>query len=144
MASVFAGAKLYKNGGDGKVLDASVLEGKTLGLYFSAHWCPPCRNFTPLLKDFHAELEDDGEFEIVFVSFDRNETDLNNYLKEAHGNWYYLALGDELIQSLSAKYEVSGIPALIILKPNGELVTKNGRADVQAKPPPQALKAWTA
>lgn len=55
---------------------------------------------------------------------------------------------------------MSGIPALIIVKPNGDLVTKNGRADVQvygslwdlliillsfqAKPPAQALKAWTA
>lgn len=30
------------------------------------------QNFTPLLKDFHAELVDaDAEFEIVFVSFDR-------------------------------------------------------------------------
>ncbi|KAF8360996.1 hypothetical protein PRIPAC_87919 [Pristionchus pacificus] len=143
MASVFAGAKLYKNGG-GEV-DASVLEGKTVGIYFSAHWCPPCRNFTPLLKDFHAELVDaDAEFEIVFVSFDRNEEDLKKYLEEAHGEWYYLGLGDALIQSLSAKYEVSGIPALIIVKPNGDLVTKNGRADVQAKPPAQALKAWTA
>ncbi|GMR37016.1 hypothetical protein PMAYCL1PPCAC_07211, partial [Pristionchus mayeri] len=143
MASVFAGAKLFKNG-EGEA-DSSVLEGKTIGIYFSAHWCPPCRKFTPLLKDFHAELvDDDAEFEIVFVSFDRSEADLKAYLDEAHGNWYYLGLGDELIQSLSAKYEVSGIPALIILKPNGDLVTKNGRADVQAKAPAQALKAWTS
>ncbi|CAF5017255.1 unnamed protein product [Rotaria sp. Silwood1] len=25
-------------------------KGKIIGLYFSAHWCPPCRNFTPILN----------------------------------------------------------------------------------------------
>ena len=34
--------------GDGTV-DATAIAGKTLGLYFSAHWCPPCRQFTPML-----------------------------------------------------------------------------------------------
>jgi nucleoredoxin len=36
-------------GKEGSVSTASALEGKeVLGLYFSAHWCPPCRMFTPV------------------------------------------------------------------------------------------------
>ncbi len=40
-------------------LDAeSVLKDKKLVLfYFSAHWCPPCRLFTPILKDFYAVID---------------------------------------------------------------------------------------
>ena len=141
MASLFDGAKLYKNGGG--QADASVLKDKVVGLYFSAHWCPPCRNFTPLLKDFYNEL--DGEaFEIVFVSLDRSADDLKKYLDEAHGEWYYLAQGDAKIQELSTKFGVSGIPALIIVKADGTLVTKDGRSVVQSKPPKQALAAWKA
>jgi nucleoredoxin len=29
-------------------LDA--LRGKVVAFYFSAHWCPPCQHFTPLLR----------------------------------------------------------------------------------------------
>jgi len=25
-------------------------------LYFSAFWCPPCQNFTPVLKDFYLKV----------------------------------------------------------------------------------------
>ena len=28
-----------------------------VGIYFSAHWCPPCRGFTPKLVEFFSELE---------------------------------------------------------------------------------------
>ena len=47
------GQTLVKSDGSSVPAD-SALEGKDLVLYyFSAHWCPPCRQFTPLLKDFY-------------------------------------------------------------------------------------------
>ena len=33
---------------------SEVFAGKDfICIYFSAHWCPPCRGFTPVLKDFY-------------------------------------------------------------------------------------------
>ena len=47
------GQTLVKSDGSSVTAD-SALEGKDLVLYyFSAHWCPPCRQFTPMLKDFY-------------------------------------------------------------------------------------------
>ena len=39
----------------GEVVDADkAIEGKkVICLYFSGHFCPPCRSFTPVLADFY-------------------------------------------------------------------------------------------
>jgi nucleoredoxin len=48
---------------------ATVSRGKVTGIYFSAHWCPPCRAFTPHLIDFYKRFKGTSqEFEIVFAS----------------------------------------------------------------------------
>ena len=60
-------------------------EGYVVGLYFSAHWCPPCRAFTPKLADWYNKLKggEIGEkFEIVFLSSDRDEKSFNEYFGE--------------------------------------------------------------
>ena len=51
----------------GADFDASALKGKRVLFYFSAHWCPPCRNFTPTLIEFYNTLKNDGKnIELVF------------------------------------------------------------------------------
>ncbi|CAF4876620.1 unnamed protein product, partial [Rotaria sp. Silwood1] len=77
-------AKLF----DGHILDKSNQEvnlndekykGKVIGLYFSAHWCPPCRGFTPILIDFYKKHSEDKNFEIIFISSDNDEESFNDY-----------------------------------------------------------------
>ena len=54
------------------------------GLYFSAHWCPPCRSFTPQLAKFYTDFkkEHPSDFEIVFISCDNDEDSFKSYFKE--------------------------------------------------------------
>ena len=48
------GKTLQKGAELTKVAAADALAGKQIVcFYFSAHWCPPCRHFTPILKDFY-------------------------------------------------------------------------------------------
>lgn len=43
-------------------------------VYFSAHWCPPCKGFTPVFAERYKKLKGIGtNFEIIFVSADRDE-----------------------------------------------------------------------
>ncbi len=60
---LLAGAPYLLVKSSGEVLQAptSVLEGKTVCFYFSAHWCGPCRNFTPVLKKVYADLKAEGK-----------------------------------------------------------------------------------
>eukprot|EP00961_Rhodomonas_salina_P217914 2944586-Rhodomonas_salina.2 len=57
-----------------------VLKGKYLGLYFSAAWCQPCKIFTPQLVKLYTRLSAlRGDFEIVFLSDDRDENAFKKY-----------------------------------------------------------------
>ena len=69
---------------DGEVSTAEALKGKqAVALYFSAHWCPPCRGFTPKLAEAYTGLVAAGKsFEIVFVSSDREESAFEEYFGE--------------------------------------------------------------
>ena len=123
----------------GKSVSSSELAGKVVGFYFSAHWCPPCRAFTPSLVDFRDKNNQD--FEVVFVSSDRNPDAQMNYIEETNMKWYTLEHRSQEANKLSQKFGISGIPALIIVSPDGEIITKNGRGEVSSNPS-QAIKKW--
>lgn len=124
----------------GKKISRNELAGKTVGFYFSAHWCPPCRAFTPNLVKFRDSNKDD--FEVVFVSSDKSAEAQMGYMKETNMKWYTLPHRSIEANALKQKFAIRGIPALIIVSPDGETVTKDGRGDVNSNPG-GAIKAWT-
>ncbi|EYC37643.1 hypothetical protein Y032_0775g2258 [Ancylostoma ceylanicum] len=130
---LFVGKPLL--GPDGTGCDAkSALEGKMIALYFSAMWCPSCRQFTPKLGRFYKELKESGKnFEIVLVSRDREDEDLKEYLTEHCGGWLAIPFGDGRIQEFLAKYEVPTIPALKVLKDDGSILVADARNQVQVR-----------
>ncbi|KAL3694129.1 hypothetical protein R1sor_007780 [Riccia sorocarpa] len=113
----------------------SSLVGKTVGLYFSAHWCPPCRSFTPKLVQIYNELKEQGKpFEIIFISSDRDEEAFTTYYSEMP--WLALPYNDRnnnvnTKQKLGEYFKVKGIPCLIILGPDGKTVNQEGRYTVE-------------
>eukprot|EP00002_Diphylleia_rotans_P006952 TRINITY_DN163_c0_g1_i10.p1 TRINITY_DN163_c0_g1~~TRINITY_DN163_c0_g1_i10.p1 ORF type:complete len:408 (+),score=103.73 TRINITY_DN163_c0_g1_i10:114-1337(+) len=133
MASAFEqlfGSQL--TGQEGASLDtASALGGKYVGIYFSAHWCPPCRGFTPKLASFYKENKEKLNLEIVFVSSDRDEKSFAEYFGEMP--WLSLPYADRGRKGkLSNQFKVQGIPTFVILSPEGELITKDGREEVSS------------
>lgn len=120
--------------GEGAKLDRKeALAGKHLALYFSAHWCPPCKRFTPELVKTYAAIKarrDDVEF--VFVSGDRDAKSFDAYFKDMP--WLALPFDEERYEALSSHFEVQGIPTLVVLSPEGKLITTKGRAAASGDP----------
>jgi nucleoredoxin len=124
----------------GKVESFSTKDVKCIGLYFSAHWCPPCRGFTPMLADFYKEVnKGEKAIEIVFVTSDKDEESFREYF--ATMPWRAIPFGDPKISELKSKYGISGIPALLIFKPSGELISSKARGEVTTEGA-DAIKRW--
>merc|ERR1719231_1950749 len=88
------------------VKTSDALAGKVVGIYFSAHWCPPCRGFTPALAKTYETYKAKGlNFEIVFASSDRDEKAFGEYFGEMP--WLALPFNDrERKEKLSSKFKV--------------------------------------
>jgi len=112
------------------------LKNKPLLLYFSAHWCPPCRGFTPVLVEFFDTLQTaHPSAEIVFVSSDRGVEAFDEYYAEMGQNWLALPFGHSARAQLSKLLDVSGIPSLVLLSAESvdgkrAVITKGARGMV--------------
>lgn len=129
------GKTLQKHGDKGleSVNTASVLKDKVVGIYFSAHWCGPCRSFTPDLIKAYKEHSSKKNFEVVFASSDSDKKSFESYYKDMP--WLALDFDDrDLKNTLSKKYGVQGIPTLVILDSDGTVITSQGRMKVGKDP----------
>lgn len=137
--NLFAGKQLRKR--SGVIIDSEeALQNKVVALYFSAGWCPPCRQFTPVLAEFYRDLQERA-LEIVFVSSDKTEADMNAYMHECHEDWLAVPFGHDSIKDLKKRYHITGIPKLVVVTDEGDVVTHEGRKEV-TQSGPQCFKHW--
>lgn len=123
---------------EGEVLKPDLI-GKYVGLYFSAYWCPPCRFFSPELVKFRNQHKD--YFEVVYVSSDVSEKEQLKYMKKMKAEFGSIPWETEEAAKLASAFHIEFLPTLVILSPNGELVTMDGRGDI-TRMKDAALKHW--
>ncbi len=110
--------------------DNSKLAGvKYWAFYYSASWCPPCRAFTPELVNFYNEFKPSHpDFELIFVNDDRSDGDMINYMKGDSMPWPAIWYQDIDNPDLNAKkYEGPGIPCLVLVDANGNVLSDSFR-----------------
>ena len=113
-----------KNGSLSVYNDQPLERKKLIGLYFSAHWCGPCRKFTPELVAYYNRIAAaHPEFEIVFVSNDRTGAAMENYMRDMQMPWPAVSYDKIAGKPELTKYAGSGIPCLVVVDAQGKVVS---------------------
>ncbi len=112
-----------QNGNLVSCYDEELAPKQIYGLYFSAHWCPPCRKFTPQLVAYYNQIaHDHPEFEIIFVSADKSAEDMATYMRESGMPWLAIEYGKLANVPALQKYAGRGIPDLVIVDASGKVL----------------------
>jgi nucleoredoxin len=105
-------------------LDAEFEKKKVIGLYLSAHWCAPCRQFTPKLVAYYNKVAAaHPEFEIVFVSKDKTASAMESYMRTDQMPWPALNFDKVPGNAALKKYFGDSIPCLVIVDENGKVIS---------------------
>jgi thiol-disulfide isomerase/thioredoxin len=87
---------------------ADLLKGKTaVAIYFSASWCGPCKQFTPVLAKLYKDLNKKGKkLEVVWLSRDRSSDEFLGYYQQMP--WLAVTLQNlqPILEKLAPKYQL--------------------------------------
>lgn len=115
---------------------------EVVAFYFAAHWCPPCRTFTPILASMYRKLMIEAvPIEIVFISWDENVDVMKGHMQESHADWLAVAFEDINSRNFTRTFNVDRIPHLCIVSKAGEMITSHGTRDVCLKGT-SAVQCW--
>ncbi|MEO5753724.1 MAG: thioredoxin-like domain-containing protein [Chthoniobacterales bacterium] len=115
-----------RDGGTKPAEGSELKTKKFVALYFSAHWCGPCRKFTPELVEYYNRVAAaHPEFELVFVSSDRSRFAWETYIRETKMPW--LAIDYDRLPELAGVKEIGGksIPSLLVLDSGSRVVASS-------------------
>lgn len=124
-----------------KVEIGDIMKCEIICIYCSAHWCPPCRTFTPVLGQVYEKINaGKKQMEIVYCTFDRNEEEFNEYF----ATMPFLAIpwsDEDRRDKIDERFEIEGIPLLIVLDRWCNVLVADARTDVM-KDGAECINKW--
>ena len=123
----------------GNRIRLSDYEGKVVMLDFWASWCPPCEGEVPYMKKVYDKYRSKG-FEIIGVSLDHDENDLNEFLDRMDIDWPQIFTGKSWRTSLVVHYSIKKLPEPWLIGKDGKLITKEARGEYLEALVKKALK----
>ena len=108
----------------GVSVSLSDFRGKYVLLDFWASWCPPCRRENPNVVKAFNEYKDKN-FTIIGISLDKDKSKWLKAIADDNLTWTHLSDLKYWDSEIPALYGVRGIPANVLLDPDGVIVAKN-------------------
>ncbi|WP_293710225.1 TlpA disulfide reductase family protein [uncultured Parabacteroides sp.] len=98
--------------------------GKYVLLDFWASWCPPCRRENPNVVKAFQDYKDKN-FTILGISLDNNKNKWLKAIADDNLTWTHVSDLKYWDSEIPALYGVRGIPANVLLDPDGVIIAKN-------------------
>jgi thiol-disulfide isomerase/thioredoxin len=116
---------------NGKPFDQKSLAGKVVLVDFWATWCGPCVAEIPNVLEQYEKYHKDG-FEVVGISLDQEREALEKFVDEQKLPWPILfeePKGDGWQHPLATFYGISGIPTVVLIGRDGNVITLDARGE---------------
>ena len=111
---------------DGKAFDQRSLSGKVVLVDFWATWCGPCVAEIPNMLEQYEKYHAKG-FEVVGISLDEEKEKVDAFVSEHKIPWPIIYAGKGWQDPTAQFYGISGIPQLILIGRDGNVITLNAR-----------------
>jgi nucleoredoxin len=106
--------------------DYALKNVRWFAFYFSAHWCGPCKKFTPQLVEYYNKMKVQyPQFEVVFVSRDRSLMAMKGYMEEMKMPWPAMQwkVSDPDVEAVAG----DSIPSLVVFDETGRAISVTHR-----------------
>ncbi|MDE0088934.1 MAG: redoxin family protein [Candidatus Poribacteria bacterium] len=103
--------------------------GKVVLLDFWAVWCGPCVGEIPNIKEVYEKYHDKG-FDVIGVSFDKDEAVVREFIKEKEIPWRQILDSGGFKGIFAEQYGVRGIPAPFLIDRKGKVISVKARGSL--------------